>query len=229
LRTFVNFDRQTETSGGAVIFSDFNPGMGMDTKLSGFVQVNYVQDRIRTAGGTLVGRKQFAFYTNFGVARWLPQLGVNGNVGQDVDFDNSRPGTGWSINATATANPTQHLELAIVLNAQSLHVRDTASGLSGRLFLARVSRVGATYIFTSRCFVRVIGQYVSTDSNPALYLQATPPRSGSFSASALLAYKINWQSVMYAGYGDDRNLSDAGRLQPADRQVFVKLSYAFQK
>jgi len=104
-----------------------------------------------------------------------------------------------------------------------------ASGLAGRLFLARVSRVGATYTFTSRCFVRLIGQYVSTDSNPALYLQPTPARSGSFSGSALVAYKINWQSVMYAGCGDDRNVSEAGRLQPADRQVFVKLSYALQR
>jgi hypothetical protein len=33
---------------------------------------------------------------------------------------------------------------------------------------------------------------------------------------------------MFVGYGDDRELSDAQRLEPLDRQFFVKLSYAFQ-
>ena len=50
----------------------------------------------------------------------------------------------------------------------------------------------------------------------------------------LLAYKLNWQSVMFVGYGDDRELATvaadrARRLAPLDRQVFVKVSYAFQR
>ena len=40
---------------------------------------------------------------------------------------------------------------------------------------------------------------------------------------------INWQSVMFVGYGDDRTLDDQRRLQKFDRQIFVKLSYAFQR
>jgi hypothetical protein len=35
--------------------------------------------------------------------------------------------------------------------------------------------------------------------------------------------------VMFFGYGDDRQLDDMRRLQRADRQLFVKLSYAFQR
>jgi hypothetical protein len=31
------------------------------------------------------------------------------------------------------------------------------------------------------------------------------------------------------GYGDDRELSDLGRIEPLDRQFFVKLSYALQR
>jgi hypothetical protein len=38
---------------------------------------------------------------------------------------------------------------------------------------------------------------------------------------------------MFIGYGDDRELSglpdQAHRLDPVDRQVFVKVSYAFQR
>jgi hypothetical protein len=38
-----------------------------------------------------------------------------------------------------------------------------------------------------------------------------------------------WQSVMFIGYGDNREVSDADRLEKLDRQFFVKLSYAFQR
>jgi hypothetical protein len=40
---------------------------------------------------------------------------------------------------------------------------------------------------------------------------------------------VNWQSVMFIGYGDDRELSDLDRLEKLDRQFFVKLSYAIQR
>ena len=70
---------------------------------------------------------------------------------------------------------------------------------------------------------------VSTDRDAALFLGPSPAHDGFFSGSALFAYKINWQSVMFIGYGDDRELSDIRRLDPLDRQFFVKLSYAFQR
>jgi hypothetical protein len=61
-----------------------------------------------------------------------------------------------------------------------------------------------------------------------------PARSGTFGGSLLLGYKLNWQSVMFVGYGDDRGLTaepfqPLHRLAPIDRQFFVKVSYAFQR
>ena len=113
---------------------------------------------------------------------------------------------------------------------------DDAAGVSRRLFTARVLRVKGTYTFTSRLFARAIAQYVSVDRDPSLYLHPVPAQSGNFGGSVLLAYKLNWQSVMFVGYGDDRELADdrrdeaqARRLAPLDRQVFVKVSYAFQR
>jgi len=121
-----------------------------------------------------------------------------------------------------------HLELLLLQAERILNVDDAAGG-GKRLFTAQVSRVRGTYTFTARSFVRVIGQYVSTHRDPSLYLADTPATSGSFSGSALLAYKLNWQSVLFVGYGDDRELSDLNRFEKADRQFFVKVSYAFQR
>ncbi|MND04256.1 hypothetical protein D3C83_244470 [compost metagenome] len=54
-------------------------------------------------------------------------------------------------------------------------------------------------------------------------------KSASFSGSALFAYKLNWQTVLFVGYGDGRTFwEESDRLEKEDNQVFVKLSYAWQ-
>ena len=101
--------------------------------------------------------------------------------------------------------------------------------MNRRLFLARVSRVRSTYTFTSRLFVRGTAQYVSTVRDPQLYAVSPVAKSGTVSGQVLLSYKLNWQSVMFIGYGDDWMLSTQGRFEKVDRQFFVKVSYAFQR
>jgi hypothetical protein len=159
--------------------------------------------------------------------RRIAAIAADGSIGEDVDFANSRLGHGATINLTVMLNPTDHLELAVNQNQRWLNV--DAGAAATRLFTARVSRVRGTYTFTSRLFARLIGQYVSTDRAASLYLTPIDARSGVFSGSALLAYKLNWQSVLFVGYGDDRELTVENELKPANRQLFVKVSYAFQK
>jgi hypothetical protein len=74
----------------------------------------------------------------------------------------------------------------------------------------------------------VIGQYVETKRDPSLYTFTVSEKSGDFSGAALVAYKLNWQSVLFLGYGDNRALSEDDELEKAGRQFFLKLSYAFQ-
>jgi hypothetical protein len=115
------------------------------------------------------------------------------------------------VNANAIVQPTDHLALDLIANARWLDVDGPAA--SARLFTQSISRVKGTYTFTSRLFVRVIGQYVGTSRDPLLFGSTVVAHSGAFSGSALFAYKFNWQSVMFVGYGDDRELSEARRLE----------------
>jgi hypothetical protein len=225
-RTFVNVDYVAEPS-GAVITRLVEPGFGMDTRLNGFVQLRYIDDRSR-AGDRLLRRRQFGYVASFSPSRRVTSVGVNGTIGRDIDFANAQPADGATINLNGTVQPTNHLEVVLLQNLRLLNV-DDQFGRQARLLTQRVSRVRTTYTFTSRLFVRAIGQYVGTTRDPQLFLEAVADRSGAFGGSVLFAYKLNWQSVMFAGYGDDRELSDQGRLEPAGRQVFVKLSYAFQR
>ena len=45
----------------------------------------------------------------------------------------------------------------------------------------------------------------------------------------LLVFGINWQTALYAGYGDDRALDEHDDLRRTSRQLFAKISYAFQR
>jgi hypothetical protein len=199
----------------------------MDIPWSGFVQLNYADERVR-AEDRVIGRRQFKYFTRFSPSRRLSQLRADGTFGTEIDFDNARPGRGSTIDFGATLDLTQHLEIELLENERRLDVADPTLG-TGRLFTARVSRVRTTYTFTSRLFVRAIAQYVSTTRTPRLYTDGVDRRSGTFNGSVLLAYKLNWQSVMFLGYGDDRDLIDQSRLRPVGRQFFVKLSYAVQR
>ena len=227
-RTFVVIDKQVQRDTGATIFDD-SPliGVNMDTKLNGYMEFHWERTHIR-AGDELFGQNQFVYYVNLSPSRRLMQLNVNGTLGTEADIDNVRPGRGGALNTSATVKATDHLLFDMIGNTSWLNV-DDAVGVDRRLFVARVERVRANYTFTARSFLRLIGQYTSTDRDPSLYVTSHTAHDGSFSGSVLFAYKINWQSVMFIGYGDDRTLDDQRRLQKADRSVFLKLSYAFQR
>ncbi|HEY2938462.1 MAG TPA: hypothetical protein VGJ27_01480, partial [Gaiellaceae bacterium] len=139
------------------------------------------------------------------------------------DVVNVRVGRGFSVTAFATVRPTDHLTLDANSAVSWLNVD------KGRLFTAQVQRLKTTYNFSPRMFLRLIGQYVSTRRDPLLYALDVPPRSAGFSGSALFSYRLNWQTALFVGYGDERALDERERLARTERQLFVKLSYAFQR
>jgi hypothetical protein len=226
LRTYVMTQRQVDRS-GALISEYITPSIGMDVKYSGFLQLRFINDRTR-AGAAPFTRRQIGYVVRFSPTPRIAQLSLTGVAGDEIDFDNARLGRGATVNLDARFNLSDHFELSAVQNQRWLSV-PVAGGGQQRLFVARVSRLRGTYMFAANAFVRVVGQYVSTSRDPALYLSPVDRRSGTFTGSALVAYKINWQSVLFVGYGDDRELSEQHRLEPSTRQFFVKVSYAFQR
>ena len=112
----------------------------------------------------------------FSPSRRVTQLSLNGTTGQEIDFANSRPGSGTTVNLQATLNPTNHLNVDLVHNTRWVNV-DDPSRVSRRLFTARVSRVRGTYTFTARLFARGIVQYVSTERDASLMSTRRPSRA----------------------------------------------------
>jgi len=189
-------------------------------------KIQYDFEAVRIDGHTLE-YDRLVWTLSASPSRTVPRLSLNGNYGQQPDVSNVRVGTGGTLALTALIRPGDHLGFDLLADCQWLD--ETVGGASGRLFTALVGRVKATYVFNARMLVRLIGQYVETRRDPSLWIEPVARRDGSFSGSALFSYKLNWQSVLFLGYGDNRALQEDGGLARADRQFFLKVSYAFQR
>ncbi|TMQ70214.1 MAG: hypothetical protein E6K81_13175 [Candidatus Eisenbacteria bacterium] len=214
--------------GGGVLSRRASVGAGMDGRWNSFFRFELNQDDIKV-GNRLFSRFRPYVTIQSSPGRVLNSIVFETSLGQEIDFANARKGTGATISGSVTVRPGDHLELRGNASARWLRVKDATLG-SGRLFLAQVERVRASYSFSSRMFMRLIGQYVQTARDPSLYTFAVGAKSASLNSSALFAYKLNWQTVCYLGYGDDRAFSAVtDGLEASGRQVFAKLSYALQE
>ncbi len=220
-------NRYTERD-GSLITRDVSPGITISGRRNLSAQVRWAVDQVR-AGNVVFPQQQVVYTVQVNPSRLLSRISIDGFAGQQVDFDNVRRGTGASINLVMRLRPTNSLEFEADQAVRWLNER-VATTLPERLFVAQVSRLRTSYNFTPRIFVRLIGQYVHTTRDAALYVADVKAREGEFNGSALFAYKLNWQSVLFVGYGDDRTLvTDPTRLVRTGRQIFMKFSYALQR
>jgi hypothetical protein len=213
---------------GRVLARRASAGAGMDGRWNSFFRFELNHDDIRV-GNEIFSRFRPYFTVQSSPGRILNSISIETFVGDEIDFANARKGSGATLNGSVTVRPDNHLELRGNASGRWLHVDDPSLG-SGRLFLAQVERLRVSYSFNARSFARLIGQYVQTKRDTALYTLPVPRKDAVFSMSALFAYKLNWQTVFYLGYGDDREFSEiTDRLERSGRQGFAKLSYALQR
>ena len=211
---------------GAMIARKAFPGVSFQAMGGLRAEFDYNFEAVAINGQTL-DYDRLAFTVTASPSGFLPAIGVTGNYGRQPDVDNVRVGTGGDVLVTALVRPTDHLGLDMRLERR--WIDETVEGSSGRLFTADVARLKAVYVFNSRMLLRLIGQYQDVRRDPSLWIQPVAEREGGFAGSALLSYKLNWQSVVFVGYGDARALDDQNVLTRAGQQFFVKVSYAFQQ
>lgn len=235
VRAFAFTDPMWDTDGDT-IRSLVAAGVEMDGRWHSSARVLWYADQWRVARPASepgqyrdISKNQLRFTLQANPSFAVSQLLLEGAVGDEIDWDNARPGRGVSLTLGAMVRPSDHLALRLDASRRWLDVRPGGASSHSRLFTAQVERLKATYTFNARSFLRLIGQYERTDADPALYLAPIGKRSGGFAGSALFAYKLNWQSVLFVGYGDDRALTEEGSLVRSGRELFLKLSYALQR
>ena len=163
-------------------------------------------------GGKMLNQPHWSAFVQTDPNRWVPRITLNTRFGEQIDFANARVGNGADVSLSATVRPHDRLDLQLYAARQWLDADQS------RVFTADVQRVRAQYSFSNKSLVRVIAQYVENDFGN-LY-------DGGFLGSVLYSYKLNWQTVLFVGYGDDRVLMDDRQLVATGRSLFFKVSYA---
>jgi len=180
---------------------------------NGWIAAMNQQERV---GSALLSYTGVEFNVSAVPRRWLPAVRIDGTAGQKIDYRGARVGTGATINTGATVRATDHLELQLTNTREWLDLEE------GRLFSANIDWLKLTYTFSPRTLVRVIAQQNEIE-------RAATPRDRSLSFSGLYAYKLNWQTVFFVGFGDSRITGDRGDLVQQPRSVFMKVAYALQR
>jgi len=234
VRTYV-FSDYTQDRDGELVFSGVSPGFGLDGRWSSFVRIRGAFDRVQS-GGEIFSTEKLVYTVELTPSRRVSRLELFGDWGDQVDFANHRLGDGGTVSLRADLRPTDHLQLDLQADRRWIDLdRESAQG---RLFTADLARLRAQYTLSARSYVRLIGQWSEVDRDPSLYVDEVERKVGGVSGSLLFAYKLNWQTVLFVGYADNRQLAlaDAGprgrrdeRYEPSDRQFFLKVSYAFQR
>ena len=216
IRASVFVDEQQDVVTHQTVFRRTSPGIGFQGVKNLFVgPVVHLAEQYRVNGKLLTAT--FAeFQAQIDPSRRFTRIALSGVAGERVDFANARVGHGATLTLTSTVRPIDKLSFDAHLSREWLDVA------GGRLYTASVERLKTTYSFSAKSLVRVIGQYVKTDF-------ASGPDQRQFNGSILYSYKVNWQTVLYVGYGDDRALTPANDLAPLDRSLFFKISYAIQR
>ncbi|MFI5197097.1 MAG: DUF5916 domain-containing protein [Thermoanaerobaculia bacterium] len=215
-------DFVADTSGRTVT-SVVAPGVSFQGKAGLNGEIDYYSHDLERAGPNLLPADRWHLSLNVTPGGFLPTVSFDGHVGKAIDYVGNRAGRGGDATISVALRPTRHLQFQFDGALQRMN-------LSGeRLFTAQVERLKTTYVFDRRAFLRLIGQYVRTDFESSRYSVPVPESTGGFQASALLGYQLNWQSVVYLGYGDNRVLSENARLLRSGRDLFLKVSYAFQR
>ena len=106
------------------------------------------------------------------------------------------------------------------------------------IFNNHIIRSKWNYQFTKEFSLRLIGQYVTTISNPAL---TTLQNTKQFNGDVLFTYMLHPGTAIYVGYNGDLQNIDRSLASTPDgllrtrssfindgRQVFIKLSYLFR-
>ncbi len=143
------------------------------------------------------------------------------DVGDTIDFANNRRAEQLFAAPSIETKIGRHWNLKLDHTYQQLDVE------GGRLFEANLTQLRAIYNINIRSFVRAIFQFRTIERNPALFDFPVEPERETLFTQLLFSYKINPQTVLFAGYTDNRLGLQGIDLTETNRTLFVKLGYAW--
>jgi hypothetical protein len=182
-------------------------------------QVELYVDKVKTFfNGETFDLDQQTFFFQVNPSGNL-RLRIQAQLGDQIDFANTRLGDlvylipGIQIRGRNTSLQLDHFY-------QTLDVK------GGQLFEVNLTQMKLIYQFNVRTFVRAIVQHQDLQRNPKLYQRTVRPEQEDLFGQFLFSYKLNPQTVLFAGYTDSRLGFQNVDLTQTDRTFFLKIGYA---
>ena len=151
-----------------------------------------------------------------------PRSGLNvilrARKGDQVDYANGRLGDQLRLQPQVDWNVNRHFLVRL------RHTSDRLKSKSGPvIFDAELTDLRLTWQFNLRSFLRFTVQRQVIERNLELYrLQSTDAESSTLASQLLYSYKLNPQTVFFAGYSDNRLEDDAiGSVTKTDRTLWA--------
>ena len=221
LRAGVSWNDSRDTNGG-LLGRSTQPFFSFNGPLQSFMEID-VGPRSEFWNGQV-----FDMYNTSVFAQMRPASGVSAafqwRYGDQLDHANSKVRDQQRIQPQLEWNATRHLLVRGRYTLDRLWSKDGPI-----VYKARLADLRLTWQFNVRSFVRLTLQGSDVERNVAQYIDpSTVPSSASHDAQLLYSYKLNPQTVLFAGYSTSELEDDTtGRLEPTGRTAFLKVSYAW--
>jgi Domain of unknown function (DUF5916)/Carbohydrate family 9 binding domain-like len=204
----------------------FGTGMGYDGPLQSTANVGLWFNRRYFRGNTydLVDLRP-----TFGI-RPSQRFNITlaGRIGEEIDVTNNRKANIFQLAPGIEMRIGRRLALGLNHTLRRLDTQGGDSLGSGRILNVGLTQARAIYHFNVRTFVRALVQYQDAAYTQDLYVVPVQPEQRNLFAQLLFAYKFNPQTVVFAGYTDDRLGLESVDLTPTGRTFFLKLGYNWQ-
>ncbi len=199
-----------------------SPSLWLRFKKQTYLWNGYLWSEEVFAGKLITGIQRWSWDLDTAFSKYL-SAGMYGRLGHSVvrDRDDPRLGDEWSYGVYFNTKPFSQLRVDVTYDSFQLNELDNGPNI----FNTFVSRAKLTYQFSSKLYLRVIGEYVDD--------------AQAFALDPLLSYKINPFTVFFLGsshafskFEDDASTTPVEIAEPGYKQTerlfFVKLQYLFR-
>ncbi len=155
-----------------------------------------------------------------------PRSGVyyemESEIGDKLDFRNNRIGQGVHWMQELRWNADIHTQLSV------RHTYRTLDADDAEVFTVNLTDLRLSYQFSVQSFVRLALIYSNVHQNPLNNQGSITAHSRDLGTQLLYSYKLNPQTLFFAGYSDHALADDdIEGMTRDDRSVFFKFSYAW--
>jgi len=217
----VGADReQIKAQDGELLEQTYSANFSAQGPLSSNIEINLNrQDKLENQ--TLFDLNFVDYYLSISPLNGL-ELSISGQIGDAIDFSNTQAADLNSLTFTGEWNVNRHLRIELS------HTFETLDVAGGELFNLTLDDLRFIYQFDGKSFIRLTNQYLLQQSDPTLFNFSIAEKEESLNLELLYSYKLNTQTVFFAGYNSGRARPNAFlKLKEQEKTAFLKFTYSW--